>query len=332
MAEDASAASVPGAQPVLSSAGDGGKRKFDDPSSDAPSAGNGQQPGVYSSVPPVTDFDLAKQRAAEIAAKLLNEGIAKRTRTDSNDHSSNLAPSDGGLGFLNQSSFQDKPQYEFQRTDLGQLSQGQGAFGVHQGIGSETRTMDVPNAKVGLVIGKGGETIKNLQHQSGARIQVTRDADADPRVPTRQVALMGTLEQINKAQQLIEEVISEASSGSGAGMPSRGFSAVAPPGESIQIKVPNSKVGLIIGRGGESIKSLQQRSGARIQVQSDRETTPGSTERLITLIGSKKQTDMAADLVKEILDPVSCSQCPGYENSTDWAATVSHKYMQVLCR
>lgn len=48
-----------------------------------------------------------------------------------------------------------------------------------------------------------------MQHQSGARIQVTRDADSDPRAATRQVELMGTTEQINRAEQLIKDVIAE---------------------------------------------------------------------------------------------------------------------------
>ena len=38
--------------------------------------------------------------------------------------------------------------------------------------GPDAVTMIVPNDKVGLIIGKGGETIKNLQNRSGARIQV----------------------------------------------------------------------------------------------------------------------------------------------------------------
>lgn len=63
--------------------------------------------------------------------------------------------------------------------------------------------------QVGLVIGKGGETIKYLQHQSGARIQVARDADSDPRAPTRQVELMGSPDQITRAEQLIKDVIAE---------------------------------------------------------------------------------------------------------------------------
>jgi far upstream element-binding protein len=34
--------------------------------------------------------------------------------------------------------------------------------------------MPVPNDCVGLIIGKGGETIRNLQLQSGAKIQVAK--------------------------------------------------------------------------------------------------------------------------------------------------------------
>ena len=59
------------------------------------------------------------------------------------------------------------------------------------------------------MIGKAGETIKYLQQQSGARIQVTRDAEIDPSNPTRPVELVGTPEQIERAEKLITEVISE---------------------------------------------------------------------------------------------------------------------------
>jgi hypothetical protein len=61
---------------------------------------------------------------------------------------------------------------------------------------------------------------------------------------------------------------------------------------------------LIIGRGGETIKSLQSRSGVRIQVQNDSETEPGATERIVTLIGNKKATDIAYDMIKEVIDEV----------------------------
>lgn len=39
-------------------------------------------------------------------------------------------------------------------------------------------------------------------------------------------------------------------------------------------------------------------------MQNDSETEPGATERMVTLIGNKKATDMAYDLIKEVIDEV----------------------------
>lgn len=62
---------------------------------------------------------------------------------------------------------------------------------------------------MGVVIGKSGETIKGLQAKSGARIQITRDADHDPQATNRQVEIMGTPDQISRAEQMIKDVIAE---------------------------------------------------------------------------------------------------------------------------
>ena len=63
--------------------------------------------------------------------------------------------------------------------------------------------------QVGVIIGKAGETIRYIQLQSGAKIQVTRDHEAEPGAPTRPVELSGNPEQISKAEQLIKEVLAE---------------------------------------------------------------------------------------------------------------------------
>ena len=94
-----------------------------------------------------------------------------------------------------------------------QKPSGYGLSGPPQGSSSgypgPSKRIDIPNGRVGVIIGKGGETIKYLQQQSGAKIQVTRDMDADPNSPTRGVDLMGTPDQIARAEQLIQDVLSE---------------------------------------------------------------------------------------------------------------------------
>lgn len=63
--------------------------------------------------------------------------------------------------------------------------------------------------QVGVLIGKAGETIRNLQTSSGAKIQITKDVDADSNALTRLVELVGTLASVDKAEQLIKSVIAE---------------------------------------------------------------------------------------------------------------------------
>ncbi|GKV09236.1 hypothetical protein SLEP1_g20769 [Rubroshorea leprosula] len=167
-----------------------------------------------------------------------------------------------------------------------------------------SRKIEVPNAKVGVLIGKAGETIRSLQYNSGAKIQIMRDADADRDAPTRPVELVGTLSSIAKAEKLINAVIAEADAGGSPSLVARGLAITQATGavDLIEIQVPNEKVGLIIGRGGDTIKGLQTRSGARIQlINSEGEQ---STEKIVRVTGDKKQIEMAKEMIKEVMNQI----------------------------
>ncbi|OVA14551.1 K Homology domain [Macleaya cordata] len=179
-----------------------------------------------------------------------------------------------------------------------------------------TRKMEVPNNKVGVLIGKSGDTIRLLQYNSGAKIQITRDAEADRSSSTRPVELIGSLENINKAEKLIKDVIAEADAGGSPSLVARGFGTVQASGaaEQIQIQVPNEKVGLIIGKGGDTIKNLQTRSGARIQlIPQHLPEGDLSKERTVRVTGDKKQIEIAREMIKEVMNqqPVRASPLSG---------------------
>ncbi|XP_055812127.1 uncharacterized protein LOC129882032 [Solanum dulcamara] len=237
-------------------------------------------PSSYNNVPPpMDDFQLAKQKAQEIAARLLNSAEAKKPRVDNNG-------AGGGAGGFD--SYEHKPIVTPSVTSS-------------YGYPGQSKKIEIPNGRVGVIIGKGGETIKYLQLQSGAKIQVTRDMDADPNSPNRAVELMGTPDQIAKAEQLITEVLSEADSG-GSGLVSRRLPGHQSGGEQFSLKVPNNKVGLVIGKGGETIKNMQARTGARIQVI-PLHLPPGDTsqERTVQIDGSSEQIEAAKQLVYEVI-------------------------------
>ncbi|XVF63421.1 hypothetical protein PTKIN_Ptkin09bG0085900 [Pterospermum kingtungense] len=168
-----------------------------------------------------------------------------------------------------------------------------------------TRKMEVPNAKVGVLIGKAGDTIRYLQYNSGAKIQIMRDADADRDAPTRPVEIIGTLSSIIKAEKLVNAVIAEADAGGSPSLVARGVATTqaAKDADSIEIQVPNEKVGLIIGRGGETIKGLQTRSGARIQlIPQNLPEGDGSKERTVKVTGDKKQIEIAQEMIKDVMN------------------------------
>ncbi|KAJ8541846.1 hypothetical protein K7X08_002662 [Anisodus acutangulus] len=193
---------------------------------------------------------------------------------------------------------QEEPSTEAPETEGVQLDQ------EHPASDDQTiaRKMEVPNNKVGVLIGKSGDTIRYLQYNSGAKIQIMRDADTDAHAASRPVELIGTLENINKAEKLIKDVIAEADAGGSPALVARGFGTVqAVVGEQIEIQVPNEKVGLIIGKGGETIKSLQTRSGARIQLVPLPSDGKESKERTVRVTGDKKKIEMAREMIKEVM-------------------------------
>uniref|UniRef100_A0A7C8ZA53 K Homology domain-containing protein n=1 Tax=Opuntia streptacantha TaxID=393608 RepID=A0A7C8ZA53_OPUST len=189
------------------------------------------------------EIELAKQKAQAIAARILSDADAKRPRTA-------VEPPPPPSSFSSQPSF--PVSYASQTSQ-------------YNGVPSSKKII-IPNAKVGVIIGRGGDMIKNLQQRSGARIQITRDADADPTSLTRDVELMGTQEQISRAEELINEVIAETDAASSGSSGNRDVAPLQPGGEQFIMKVPNDRVALVIGKGGETIKSMQGQTGARIQV------------------------------------------------------------------
>jgi predicted RNA-binding protein YlqC (UPF0109 family) len=68
--------------------------------------------------------------------------------------------------------------------------------------------------------------------------------------------------------------------------------------ESVVMQVPENLVGSVIGRGGSTINSIRQRSGANVVV--DKRQSSGEN-RTITITGTKQQSDWAHALITNII-------------------------------
>merc|ERR1719334_1196596 len=160
----------------------------------------------------------------------------------------------------------------------------------------------VPDKMVGLIIGKGGEQITRLQAETGCKIQMAADSGG---MPERLCTLTGPMSAIAQAKVMIEGIIAnEGAAGprpGGGGMPGQGgMPGGGGGGGHFEIMIPGHKVGLVIGKGGETIKMLQEQTGAKIIIiQESNEPTEAKPLRIS---GPPEAIEMAREKVMEILN------------------------------
>ena len=68
----------------------------------------------------------------------------------------------------------------------------------------------------------------------------------------------------------------------------------------IEVKVPRSVVGVIIGKSGANIKKIEKDSGARINMKDEEESSENG-ERIVLIQGEREKAKRAEILVKKII-------------------------------
>ena len=142
----------------------------------------------------------------------------------------------------------------------------------------------VPNDKVGLIIGRGGSTIKGIQDKTGAHVQIPQPGEGDdPAFRTITVSASSN-EAAEAAQAEIQGIMSGG----------RRESMVVVP-QALIMHVNNDKIGLIIGRAGANIKDLQARTGTRIQIPPEPEPGSNPPYRVVSITGPGDAAEKVRD-------------------------------------
>jgi len=139
--------------------------------------------------------------------------------------------------------------------------------------------VDCPPNMIGRLIGKGGETIKSLEAQSGAKIQIDQE--------TKRVSINGSAQCVATGVRLVNDLLNAPPDAA----------APAPEAQKI-LDCPPGLVGRIIGRGGETIKSLQAMSGANISID---QNFPNDVPRKVHISGSTSAVAQGEKLVRDLL-------------------------------
>ena len=152
-----------------------------------------------------------------------------------------------------------------------------------QQSGDSTAYVDIPQALVGKVIGKGGETIKFVQNDTNTKVQIDHQTPGEQKRVTIQ-SFSGDQSAVEAAKAHIQRIITTDE-------PITGDIHQV-------VDCPQGIVGRVIGRGGETIRALQQASNAHIVVD---QNYPEGQPRKVKVSGNREAVSTAVKMVTELI-------------------------------
>lgn len=178
----------------------------------------------------------------------------------------------------------------------------------HHGLANGTYHFKilVPSVAAGAIIGKGGETIAQLQKETGTRVKMSKATDFYPGTRERVCLITGSIDGILAIHEFVAEKIKEKPDPNAKLAIDFDHKQPAEREKQVKILVPNSTVGMIMGKGGSYIKQIKEKSGAYVQI-SQKSKDHALVERCITIIGETENNRVACELIlmKIVQDPQS---------------------------
>jgi len=171
-----------------------------------------------------------------------------------------------------------------------------------RGAEGDSEIVPIEKNMVGLVIGRAGENLRRVENTTGARVQFVDGPDVPG--PQRHCKISGSRTARASAKYEIFKIIEDNELAKRGQDPARvqvaELTEATQEGDSLQVLVPDRTVGLIIGRGGETIRDLQERSGCHVNIVGENKSVNGF--RPVNLIGSATSQQRAKDLIFEIVE------------------------------
>jgi len=166
-----------------------------------------------------------------------------------------------------------------------QIDLAQGLISALLTASSTSATIELSSRTVGAVIGKQGATIRRIQKESNAHLDIQRDSDPI------MLKIMGTAEEVASAKAMVEAVLSSPP-------PSRAQKPLGPGESEFTIELGRA-VGAVIGKGGSTIQRLQEESGARLEIARESSSCRivGTTEAVEK---ARKEVEAIVERTKEM--------------------------------
>jgi insulin-like growth factor 2 mRNA-binding protein 1 len=158
---------------------------------------------------------------------------------------------------------------------------------------NEVYQISVPSAAIGAIIGSGGANIKQIIRDSGAFVTIDpkKDvaAEASPS-SDRIVTVKGNPEACWKASYFVFEK-----------MKIEGFAGYDDVRLKTAIKVPRSIVGRIIGKGGKTVREIQNSTGVIVKLLANAGDQSDADDVLVDVYGTFASTQAAYSRIRSII-------------------------------
>ncbi|XP_036355263.1 far upstream element-binding protein 1-like [Octopus sinensis] len=154
-------------------------------------------------------------------------------------------------------------------------------FGADTG---EAVEIFIPGSMAGLIIGKNGETIKSIS--TGARMIMIQD-NSVPTINDKPLRITGEVHQVQAALKLVNELMATREADTSI---ARKYTC-----ECYKLSIANEKCGIAIGRGGETIREINEESGALVEIS--KMIPPNDYEKEFNIWGTRDEVISAVQMI-----------------------------------
>lgn len=229
-----------------------------------------------------TDIQSAIERARAVAAKL-----------------SQAIPSSGGSPSQKRSLDSDGPAPNKKFASVDDAVGANLAMLKAQQNGQITEEIKVPDKMVGLVIGKGGSQLHQLQDETGCKVAIAQSSNNGQ--VDRVFTIVGRDRQsIQQCKKRIEEIIRRGQTGPGGHQ--NGGGGGGGNVEVMEMLIPGNKCGVVIGKGGETIKRLNEEYGVKMILIQDADT-PLQADKPLRITGEPDRVARVKDAIMQLINP-----------------------------
>uniref|UniRef100_A0A1I8ERM6 K Homology domain-containing protein n=2 Tax=Wuchereria bancrofti TaxID=6293 RepID=A0A1I8ERM6_WUCBA len=240
----------------------------------------------------ILDFDELMLFLPVFNLKLMANDITSDTMDDNKDNEGNPATMQGALSTGQKRSRDERGGPATKKAHVSETEDNMVQVKVL-----------IPSAAVGALIGKGGETMRNLKSESGCRLQMSKNQEVYPGTNERICLVKGKIASVLKVSDVILEKIREKVDNN---TPSDIFDHKGMERKNeMKLVVPNTSAGMVIGKSGARIKEIREQTGANIQVypKAGSQEAKVSQERIITI--AAEQDEVLMDALQRVLEKVA---------------------------